>query len=194
MQPLTNSQETGDQPIRNSTTSFPSPGPTLECQLPSLPPWTKPVAAPVPRAKRKGNPSPPSVGYSLGCPLLSPPETRQPQHGICNGAGPSHFPPPSPKNTVNSRLPAEGGRSAGWLPAPPPAGAKPTLTQACAVHRSPEGSHPHPRPHLGETEALSARGVGHPLPPPPARRGGKIFSLATTPLQVGQGQRHSQTP
>ncbi|XP_032970373.1 basic proline-rich protein-like [Rhinolophus ferrumequinum] len=37
-------------------------------------------------------------------------------------AGPSHFPPPSCEKTKNSRLPAEGGRSTGLIPAPPPVG------------------------------------------------------------------------
>lgn len=58
--------------------------------------------------------------------LTSPrtPSEPQPPAPHRPGARPSHFPPPSSEETENSRHPAEGGRSAGLVPTPPP-GAKP---------------------------------------------------------------------
>lgn len=52
-----------------------------------------------------------------------------------------------PQESKNSRLPVEGGRSAGFLPAPPPAGAKSAPPQAWAVHPLPGDRRP--QPHLG---------------------------------------------
>lgn len=78
----------------------------------------------------------------------------------CNGPGRCRppgrpFASPSPGDTANSRLPAESGRSEGFLPAPPPVGAHPPLSRPglCA-------------PLPGTTVLRSPRGVGRPLPAP----------------------------
>lgn len=78
------------------------------------------------RARIKGGPNPPFGGCRLTSPCTPVGMPPQPaQRGP--EARPSHFPPPSSEKTKNSRHPAEGGSSAGLIPAPPPAGANPAL-------------------------------------------------------------------
>lgn len=62
-----------------------------------------------------------------------------------------------PQESKNSRLPVEGGRSAGFLPAPPPAGAKSAPEQAGAVHPLPGDRRP--QPHLSWPRSALPEGL-----------------------------------
>lgn len=122
MQPLTHLQETGDQvgPAGGQCNHFLARSRAHPaCQLPSVLPAKELVVSRFLRARRKSGPNPPFGG----CRLTSPCTPLEMQRSAAHHgpeAGPSHFPPPSCEKTKNSRLPAEGGRSTGLIPAPPP--------------------------------------------------------------------------
>lgn len=123
--------------------------------------------------------------------MPQPPEQHRP------GTRPSHFPPPSSEETSNSRLPAEGGSSSGWISAPPPTGARPDRLRAAPA---PEDGYPHthrsgtkaPAPPSGRSFSPSltrqARQKDHYLllnyNHPPVIQGGQRHSGITRPLTL----------
>lgn len=92
-------------------------------------------------------------------------------------AGPSHFPPPSCEKTKNSRLPAEGGRSTGLIPAPPPV----------RQNRPSAGQRRHPFLRMA-TYTHTAAGQ---RPPPRSPEGRVIISF---PQEPGAAKRPRSPP
>lgn len=172
MQPLKNPQETGDQQVGNSITSFPSPGPTLRCQLPSLPPRKELVAPLVPRARRMGDPSPPFVDYCLGCPLFFPQKCDGLSTASPSGLGLRTALLPPPKTPRIPASPRKAGEArAGSPPLPPARGqTDPSAGLRGAPLTRRVATHTHTRTSVGPRPRQPRGGSSSPSPTRKARR------------------------